>query len=173
MFNLLLPQDKVAVYREYMTRLVIVALGAFICLEIIGVIALLPSYILLRSDERTALVKKTQVQNQTENSELTSIVTATKISVDGLHTTPQILFRELIAGITQARGQGIKLNDIEYITDAGKIHLQISGVAQTRQSLVVFSKELQKNPLFGSVEVPISDFVKEKNIEFSLDIKGR
>lgn len=173
MFNLLLPSDKVALYREYMFRVVIVALGAFLLVVAIGIVFLFPSYIWLRINERAILEKRTDTLKSSVSEEALSTIEEASAALATLSTKKQVSYRELIEGLVAKRGSGIKLDGLEYAFEAGKLHLHISGVSRDRESLVAFSKAIGKDPAYMSVDVPISNFVKDRDIDFSLNIEGR
>ena len=52
----------------------------------------------------------------------------------------------------------------------GEIQFLVSGIALDREGLVAFIEELKVKGGFASVESPVSDFAKDKNISFTLNI---
>ncbi len=174
MFNLLLPSDKATLYREYMLRVVIVATGAFLTVVTIGIVFLFPSYVWLRMNEGAIFEKRAVTQKAAPvNEELATTVNDAKQTIAILNTKKQISFRELIENVIKERGAGIKLSSIEYVITEGKLTLKLSGISADRESLVAFSKALSKDPAYATVNVPISNYVKDRNIEFSLSIEGK
>ncbi len=174
MFNLLLPGDKATIYKEYVLRLTVVILLGLFSTLMAGAIFLLPSYIWLRISEKEILDKKTgSEQAHVADPHLNEVLAEAKLKMSGLHATEATSVIDLINGIVEARGTGIKLSGIDFASVDGKINFHISGVSATRDSLVAFSKRLQANPLYITVDVPISNFVKDRNIAFSLDLKGK
>jgi hypothetical protein len=50
--------------------------------------------------------------------------------------------------------------------------MAVSGKAVSRDALLSFSKALKSNHRFESVDLPVSNLAKSKDIEFSISIKG-
>lgn len=174
MFNLLLPSDKVTLYREYMLRVMIVAMGAFLTVIGIGIVLLLPSYVWLRLSEQALFEKRaTLLKDGSVNQELVATLADAKKTIATLNTKQQVSLRSLVEALVVSRGSGIKLSDIEFDASGEKIRLHLTGVSADRESLVAFSKSLSKDPMYTVVDVPISNFVKDRNIEFSLNIQGK
>ena len=69
------------------------------------------------------------------------------------------------------KGLGIKINRIFFENDSleGR-KVNINGVAQDREKLLLFRKALEDDILFKYVDLPISNFVKGSNIEFNLNL---
>ena len=65
----------------------------------------------------------------------------------------------------------IKITQIQYRNESikGKT-ISISGVASSRDRLLLFKRELENNIAFKKVDLPISNFVKGSNIKFSLGL---
>ena len=53
-----------------------------------------------------------------------------------------------------------------------KATFTISGVADSREDLLVFSVNLERDVLFDDVELPVSNLAKDKDIKFTLTIVG-
>ncbi|MEY2664732.1 MAG: hypothetical protein RIT04_540 [Candidatus Parcubacteria bacterium] len=139
----------------------------------IGVVALLPSYILSRGQETKAaedlaLLQKTshsQDANQAEASIKTTkaLITAFEGHQD---TVPLSL---IIETVVLQRKPGISITSVQVkrsgMTDAA---LNVAGVATSRDALLTFQKSLAKDPHFSKVDLPISDLAKTKDIRFNI-----
>ncbi len=65
----------------------------------------------------------------------------------------------------------IHINEILYkFTDKSNSAITLSGVSLTRDALVAFVKKLQSSGSFKSVNLPVSNFTKDKDINFSLSM---
>jgi hypothetical protein len=51
------------------------------------------------------------------------------------------------------------------------VEVVIRGTADTRDALVLFKRRLEQDPLISSVELPVSDLAKSKDITFALKLK--
>lgn len=73
---------------------------------------------------------------------------------------PQVVLNE----ITKARVPGISIS--EYSLDLDKGLIKISGVASNRNALLAFKQNLQGNSNIGQIDIPISSFEKDVNLDF-------
>lgn len=84
------------------------------------------------------------------------------VKVKGVSVKPQ----EVLNSIEGARPQGVTINEYNLDLDVGKV--DATGTASDRQSLVEFKERLEENSNIGSVEIPISSFQREVNLEFQV-----
>jgi DNA-binding ferritin-like protein (Dps family) len=75
-----------------------------------------------------------------------------------------ILPQEVLNDITKASIEGIAIN--KYVIDFDKGMVVFSGIAFDRQSLLTFKQNLELNPKISQLDVPISSFEQEFNLEF-------
>lgn len=173
MFNLLPQTEKETIRREYRFRLVIVALGlTFVTLLIAGIL-LVPS-VLLSSQKEEAAERRFEVLMKSVEKGKTEELDKTLLEAKALlgllpHEAPLVLLHELLLNIVSAKTNRISLGNFS-LADAGegKQRVDLSGVAKDRTALVAFVKSLEQSGLFEKVEVPISNFAKDTDIEFSI-----
>ncbi len=144
---------------------------------LLGTILLIPTYIignerLLDLESKISLQDKTQL-NQQESIVLTDtedIVSKLKIFPDG-DIQNNSFVSEVIIPITEKSKNTVNINSIlyEYRTNKEDINIKISGKASTRNILATFEQNLNKSELFKKVNLPISNFVKGKDIDFTID----
>ncbi|MFH1597635.1 MAG: PilN domain-containing protein [Patescibacteria group bacterium] len=48
--------------------------------------------------------------------------------------------------------------------------VELSGYARTRDDLVLFKDNLQSNPIYTNIEIPISSFLKKTDLDFRIDL---
>ncbi|MBU0570008.1 pilus assembly protein PilM [Patescibacteria group bacterium] len=84
------------------------------------------------------------------------------IQIKGASVLPQTVFNE----INQAKPLGVSLTRYKLDLDGGKIELK--GRAENRQVLLEFKKNLENSDNIASVEIPISNFEIETDLEFTL-----
>jgi Tfp pilus assembly protein PilN len=84
------------------------------------------------------------------------------IKIKSASISPQTVFNE----INQARPLSVRLIKYKLDLDGGKIELK--GKAENRQSLLEFKKNLESSNTIASVEIPISNFEIETDLEFTL-----
>ena len=85
------------------------------------------------------------------------------------------IFVELLSVIIEAKPQGVTIGSVSFTrgeSSNGQIgaRMFISGIAPTRKSLIDFSKSLNDTKAFASVDVPVSNLTKEKNVPFSVTL---
>lgn len=176
MFNLLLNKDKIFLLREYKSRVAVVIVCLASGVVAIGIVLLIPSYVwthvlLQSSADRLADLK--QVQAGAASADLQRTLLEGKRSIAMLSGSQPLDMTGLIKSLTETRVKGIKISDVEYAQDVNTASIpkiQISGIAATRQNLLDFTDALKKNAHFSGVNLPLSSFVKDKDIEFSIQM---
>lgn len=175
MMNLLPLEEKKKITREYHARLVVVATCLFGIVIVLGIIMLTPSYITLLLKKKTiVLALGTPILEEraraydTLSAELEEANRKLSILEDSA-SAPRI-FENVIVPITARRG-GVLITGIVYEKNtAGAKIARVNGVAKNREDLRTFIKMLEEEAYFTRVETPVSNFVKDKDIEFSLEI---
>ena len=72
----------------------------------------------------------------------------------------------MLNGIYTSKPPGVKI--IKYALDLDKGLISLQGQATDRLTLINFKESLEKLDDFENVEIPISSFEAETNLEFSL-----
>jgi len=172
MINLLPPENKIAIKKEYLRRLVVV-FGIFL-LSIILVIAvlLITLFFIVNNqkkaqDEAVFLVKEhLSLQNEAEISSLVSEINS-KISLLSNNKKNAKRVSEIIEKIIGIKTKEIKITSLSF--DSSKI--SIYGTSETRTDLINFIEDFKKEPVFSRVNFPLSNFLKEGNVEFNIVIE--
>lgn len=176
MFNLLPENLRVDIKKEYFIRKVVLSLIFVIFLQIVFFIFILPSWLISSYKEKEVVAKGEEM-----NKYLSSLNVASTTSnirainqklavIDGALSYPEMV--PLIKNILSKRTSAIKIVDVVYISNGEKsASVSIKGKSETRESLLSFVKSLQDTNLFKSVDLPISNLTKDKNLSFSVEIK--
>jgi hypothetical protein len=85
------------------------------------------------------------------------------LKIKSISASPQ----KVLNDIKDASPSGIFIREYKLDLDRGII--EVTGRASTRQVLLEFKKNLEKNPDITSVEIPISNFEVEKDLRFNLN----
>ena len=173
MFKLLTEEGRDKVRREYRTRRTILMLLALILVLVVGVIGLLPSYILSNIREKEALERVRVLSNANivgENGvELQTWLLETnrrlKALSPALDTDRPSNF---VDKVLEQKVTGIKITGFSWMKVKDKTTLSVSGVAEDRQRLVMFENKISSSGHFSSVTLPISDLAKDRNITFQI-----
>jgi hypothetical protein len=176
--NLLPNKEKETLKKNLKLRFLILALFLLSISFLLGLIMLLPSYFLalgnlskislenslstLKNDDT---VKTILNLPQEINSKL-KLLQANSKSVSVTDTVSKII-KYLPAGV--------KLNSVSFAKnqnykDKDGTVVMVSGVALSRDSLVLFASSLKESGLFSDVEVPVSSLTKDRNLPFSMNI---
>jgi len=75
--------------------------------------------------------------------------------------------QDVLNAIFEARPTGVFVNEYKIDLDTGKISL--SGLAADRKSLVDFKDALEKNNDFSLIQIPVSSFEAETNLEYTVN----
>ena len=144
---------------------------------LIGAISLLPAY--FYSSEKNSIVNtKLTEQKNTEppivgeqpvatvsdiNNKLTLVENAEKNSFP--------ISEKVIDAIVAEKTSEIQIIQFTYQDDPilGK-QIGLLGIALTREALLAFEQTLKSDPDFKNVNLPISSFVKDSNIEFNMTL---
>ncbi len=166
----LLPKKLVEKYKFERLKLQVWSLTLAVTLFVwIPFLFTLASYFLIIQDINTLKFQLSQTKNsQPQRSSLINEITRINsiseriLKIKALQKSPQ----DILSKINKATPQGLVVNSYEIDFEKGVI--QVSGVASDRDVLISFKNNLELNPEFTGVDVPISSFEKEKDIEFNM-----
>lgn len=172
MINLLPAENKIAIKKEYLRRLAAV-FGIFLLSAILVIAILLITLFFIASNQKKAqdesifLIREhLSLQNEAEISSLVSEINS-KISLLGNNQKNARRASEILEKIIGIKTKKIKITSLSF--DSGKI--SIYGISETRTDLINFIENLKKEPAFLRVNSPLSNFLKEGNVEFSVVIE--
>ncbi len=178
MFNLLPEEEKKIILHEYTARKAIVLLLFLFVSGIIAIIFLLPSNIL--SASKAAGIEK-QIKNA-QNSIIFKEADALNASLKNINLKLTVLSpyrsgisaEDLFAKIIEKKTLNIRIGSFVYKKALGKEQslITISGIARDRESLSTFVQVLENEPIFTKVNLPVSNLTKNKNPDFSIEIRG-
>lgn len=176
MINVLPENEKVLLRKEYRIRLVTVVLFIVSILLVGGLLLLTPFYILAQ-DKITALEIRLKQYNQSRSDsstdDLTKIISEINQNLELLNSEPPKtgIVENVLNPILSARPVNIKISRIFYsIKTDGKRMVELNGVAVDRTALRNFEDSLKKNPNIESTKLPVSNFTKKSDIDFSINI---
>lgn len=179
MTNLLPPQQIEKNISEYRLRLAGTALAMFAGVLVLAAVLLVPSY-LLATHKRTVIENDPIWQNDKDGEmsrekqkEFEGIIKETNTILDTLGRTDAEFHvsEDIIEKIVGFKTPSITVSGIFFDAVSEGSMLSIKGIATNRQSLVSFTDMLKKDPAFASVDLPISNLVKDRDISFSISIK--
>ena len=175
MFNLLPESIKNEIRKEYNFRRMVTV---FIFLIFIGATMLVfvfPSWIVSVYKEKQINLQA-QETNQAESVAKIKAVSAeiNKINAELKTIDTALEYKKVLPilnTILSKRPSAILVNEITYDSKGPtSAVVLLEGVSATRGSLLTFVKSLEDSNSFKSVDLPISNFAKDKNIFFSLTL---
>ncbi len=177
MINVLPEQQKKALHKEYLFRLISTYFFLIAVLTIMSTMLLLPTYLL--SDSKENVLKNELEKFNKENQELATddlqkIISDINTKLTLLDTG--IIHKEVSQGVVNKflniSHDKIYIDKIFYTSskdDNGT--LEIGGMAVNRTTLNNFKTALDKSGLYLGVDLPISNFVKATDIDFNIKLK--
>lgn len=79
-----------------------------------------------------------------------------------------VLWVPLLEEVAEITPPGIYLNSLSYQLTDDQIYL--SGWANTRDNLLFFQSSLEESPFFVEVEAPLSNLLKQRDIDFNFTL---
>jgi len=172
MINVLPIKNKIAIKREYLKRLLIVfGIFSFIVFFIAIIFSALIFFLVNKEKKNSAeylsLVEKHSTLSDGEgiSSFISEINSKVKIYEENKRTGR--IINEVVKKIIEVKPAGIKINSFSF----KKNNISFAGISETRSELIYFSDKLKNSGEFKKINSPLSNFLKEKNIEFNISIE--
>src|SRR3990167_1469226 len=172
MINLIPNEEKKKKVKDFYYRLLVTAFAVFGFSILIAGVAMLPAYFL-------SSVRKNLINSKLETEKNQSIPSPDKETltvvedlskkldlIEKSRNSRYLVSQKVINEIMSEKMPDIKITQIQYRNESikGKT-ISISGVASSRDRLLLFKRELENNIAFKKVDLPISNFVKGSNIK--------
>jgi hypothetical protein len=176
---MLLPKEEMKLLRkEYRLRFAIVALFALSSIVTVGILSLIPSYLHVWGERSAAMARYTELERNRRASgaeERERELNQTQVLAEKIISDNQgVQGTSLVEKILAHRRSSITLNSFTIVRDVGTSTLaeaKLEGRASTREALLEFKRALEKDRTWSSVELPLSDLAKSRNISFSVKLK--
>lgn len=174
--NLLPLERRKALARDHLLRLGVAALLCMTALTVAAALLLLPTYVLLAEKARAKQAHLTTIEStfsSTSEAALTARLTAlatdtATLSMLARAPSASAIMRSVLA----ISHPGITLSGFTYtpavLTSPGT--LAISGTALSRDALRGYQLELSSASFARTVDLPVSAYAKDSNIEFTITV---
>jgi len=173
MIRFLPETNKKEIKIEYFSRVLVFALVFLFSLSIISIFLVFPSYIIsFYRDISIEGQSKTIQSTKTDTSEQENIVKITNELVTLISQFEDKAPSVPMSNILDKQNKDIKIVEISYSKENNGFRFVIKGTALTREGLLSFVKDLKSDKKLSGVNLPVSDFVKSSDINFSLTIKS-
>ncbi len=179
MANLITEKQKTEIKRDYVIRLSATGLLLVSLLGIFFLAYLVPYYLSVsKKDQRVAEQFKSALNAENKENSRTSVAQIVAQTLDELravelYTADSLVPSTYFTKIIGSKNANIKITRLTYTAlKKGQGQFLVSGVAKNREGLVTFIDDLKVRAGFASVDSPVSDFAKDKDIAFTLNIKN-
>jgi Tfp pilus assembly protein PilN len=176
MFNLIPHIIKQKILHDYRARRVIVVLVGCMLFILILFIFISPSFGYLFFEEKNVIAEAESIKKSDQFKKADEVLKAIQetngqLRVVSLEENPSKV-TEAIEKIVQTKNAFVRITSIQYRTiTATSSMITIEGKADKREALKRFVTDLQNIPVFTDVALPISNFVKDKDIGFTISMK--
>ncbi len=175
MLNLLRPEQKKKIIREYHVRFFVLALTLLFVSQIIAIILLVPSYLTSKSAADNLNSQNAALQAQSADQEGSTLNATIQKTNDSINIFSSIASSspDVIAALHKVidnKGGAVRIIGLNYSIQGKQQQVTMQGVAASRQDLLNFAKQLKQQKGIVSADLPISDFSQAQNINFSLPI---
>jgi len=174
----LLPDDtRRAFMREYFFRLATLTLFLFALVVTLGAVMLAPSYLAFSQELHATEQELARVTAQLENAQDKEVGSRLmRLQDDATHLSRLVdapSAADAIRAVLQAPHEGIKIAHIAFTVGTdGKHVMSLSGSALTRSALQRYEQALRALPFIASLDLPISTYAKEVDLEFIITLTG-
>src|SRR3989344_3764669 len=177
MINLIPNEEKKKKRKDFYFRLLVTAFTVFGFSTLIAAAALLPAYFL-------SVVKKNLISEKVEAQKNEPVplldqktldlvkYLGNKLSlVEKSRENQYSISKKVLNEILSEKMPVIKITLISFQNDpSGGKTVNVNGSAASREALLAFKRALEDNPAFKKVDLPISNFIRGSNIQFSLNL---
>jgi len=178
MANIITEKQKKEIKRDYLVRLLSVC---FIISSLLGVFFLayvIPYYISIIqkdirvTDQFASVINAENIENVGESVSRIVNKTLAQLDVIELYNNGDLSPSVYLSKIIENKNSDIQLSKLSY-NKIGNSQgsFSISGVSDSRESLVIFIEALKTGAGFTNVEIPVSNFAKDSNVAFTLTIE--
>lgn len=174
MFNLLPENLKNEIRSEYGFRRLVLIMSFVLLIEVSSIIFISPSWFSSYYNEKDAMIS-----DDSQKSELDKKVASTTELVKTLNKKISILKDnesyhkpiKYLDSIIENKSSSIKINQFSYsLSSITTASILIEGLSSDRESLISFVDSLKQTGLFKTVDSPVSNLAKDKNIRFSINL---
>ena len=168
-------KKKNALYFYY--RIIRISFYVFCLSLFIAVLSILPAYF-LSSVKKSISSQKLEAQKLETipklDEETVSVLNSVNNKLDLIENIKDknyLISDDVIKEVVSRKTEGIKITRISFEKKLNNEKtINVEGVAKSREQLLLFRESFEGSVLFKKVDLPISNFVKGSNIQFSLTI---
>ncbi|MEK7607927.1 MAG: hypothetical protein AAB484_03360 [Patescibacteria group bacterium] len=176
-FTFLKGEYRQKILGEYRKRLLVLILSLLVLLLFVLLGLALPSFISLGDQnkvvllEREAYSKNVAENGQTEiENQLKGMKEMIVVLKQNIENTPLV---SIIEKILSEKSFDVTISNLSLERKKEEWSINLSGMAETREAMVDFSKRLEAVSSFSLVDLPVSSLAKNKNISFTISLRSK
>ena len=175
MFNLLPEALKKIIKKDYNLRRFTIILLFLVFIQVSFVIFLLPIWLSSSYKEKEYILMRDEMNNNLSVLNIASTTNNIKILNNNLTIMDKVLSYPKIVHYLNViflnKTKLIYIDNISYVDINEKnASITVEGTSETREALLGFVKNLQTYGVFSSVDSPISNYTKDKDLDFSIKL---
>lgn len=173
MINLVPPIVRKEIIKEYWVRVISVFLFIASIVSLCALLFILPSYVLLSGQVGSVTSSAEMVKARMADYDLSAgALVKANVRAQKIYDLREVdKFSEIFEQVLFLNASGIVIEGFDFVRKDKLIDsIQISGAAETRQSLADFREELLEQKNIKEVVLPISNLAKDKDIEFTMSV---
>jgi hypothetical protein len=171
MIRFLPEKNKKEIKIEYFSRVFSVVLIFMILLGIISTFSIFPAYIISFYRDISIKSQSASVEaNKIDTNEQESLVKTTNELILFLNQFKNEKPSVQMLGVLEKTNKNIKINQISYSKRDSLYQFIFKGVADNREGLLSFVKDIKLDKNISAVDLPVSDFVKSSDIDFTITL---
>lgn len=174
--NLLPPERRRALARDYFLHLGVVVVWFMTALVLAAALLLVPTYVFLAKSSRAKEAHLANIESTLASSDGTALSARLAALTNNMGALVALARSPSASAITRAilaiQRPGITLSGFAY-TPADETRpgtFTISGTAATRDALRTYQLVLQSAPFARSADLPVSTYAKDSNIDFTVTV---
>ncbi len=141
----------------------------FFFIFLTGILFFIPLSILMKNEQESlnrelVLLNKKIAGDEIDNT--SSAINDLNIKVSSILSANDSKVSSVLNKILDQKTSGISVTNFVF----GNNKVSLTGVAGTRTNLILFVESLKKEKSFKSVNSPVSNLIKEKNLNFLINI---
>lgn len=185
MIDLLPSSEKIAIRKEYRLRVLTVCFVALSFALLATVASFLPTYLYTLSRYEAFLTESQSDETQSRISQMKEMETTVRDTnkkieaLKGVGATMHV--KDVVFEILESKSPGLVITALSYdiggnVSKKGKediinsATINITGKSSDRAALLAFKETLSQKQEFGTVDLPISNLVKDTDIGFSINL---
>lgn len=173
--NLLPEDEKKKLFNDYRGKIISTSLAGLFLVVIVAIILLAPSYYLSHAKLEAEKVKLGNLEQSLSYRESRNTEEELKKTEDFIEAISAYLQKKNLEkdfeDSLSASPNGVAIYSLSWRSvSAVESEITISGLAQTREALLSFSKNLEKVKNFTKVDLPISNLAKETEVMFVVTV---